>query len=132
MFVLSKSPKRKYLDLLGYLQLDSVSKVLIDFFHIYNSFPGYNGCIFAYGQTGAGKTYTIQGSGLESSGSQSPVSRGKEKTGLLPRVVEYMFSDIESAHDTSSSVVYTVKCSYLEIYNEQIVDLVEFFPYDLF
>jgi len=51
-------------------------------------------------------------------------SKEKDKIGLLPRVVDFMFSDIESAHDTSSNIVYTVKCSYLEIYNEQIIDLV--------
>lgn len=85
---------------------------------------GFNGCIFAYGQTGAGKTYTIQGQGLDVSLNQSLMPEEKVRRGLLPRVVEYMFSDIESAHDTSSSVVYSVKCSYLEIYNEHIIDLV--------
>ena len=49
---------------------------------------------------------------------------GRDRIGILPRVVEYMFSDIESVHDTSSNVAYNVKCSFLEIYNEQIIDLV--------
>ena len=85
---------------------------------------GYNGCIFAYGQTGAGKTYTIQGQGFDMNQSQYFSSKENNTIGLLPRVVDSMFSDIESAHDTSSNITYTVKCSYLEIYNEQIIDLV--------
>jgi len=84
---------------------------------------GYNGCIFAYGQTGAGKTYTIQGPTSESGLNLTMSAEGKERVGILPRVVEYMFSDIESVHDTSSNVAYNVKCSFLEIYNEQIIDL---------
>jgi len=85
---------------------------------------GYNGCIFAYGQTGAGKTYTIQGPGLDISFNNSLNPEENDKRGILPRVVEYMFSNIESAHDTSSNVVYSVKCNFLEIYNEHIIDLV--------
>jgi len=84
---------------------------------------GYNGCIFAYGQTGAGKTYTIQGPGLDISFNNSLNPEENEKRGILPRVVEYMFSSIESAHDTSSNIVYSVKCNFLEIYNEHIIDL---------
>lgn len=89
-------------------------------------YTGYNGSIFAYGQTGAGKTYTIQGQSLDISLNQSLTSEEKEKRGILPRVVEYMFSNIESSHDTSSNVRYTVRCNYLEIYNEHIIDLVLF------
>ena len=65
---------------------------------------GYNGCIFSYGQTGSGKTYTIMGD--------------EKNTGLLPRVVKHMFERIEED-------VLSTKCkvSFLEIYNEQIFDL---------
>lgn len=47
---------------------------------------GYNACIFAYGQTGAGKTFTMQGRGLEKDSDDS-VHRG-----LQPRVFDYIFA----------------------------------------
>ena len=70
---------------------------------------GYNVCIFAYGQTGAGKTYTIMGN------NDSP-----DEKGLIPRTIDHLFSRIEE--DISN---YTVKVSFLEIYNEQIIDLLD-------
>ena len=78
---------------------------------------GYNGCIFAYGQTGAGKTYTIQGNGLDT-------NIDMDKRGILPRVFEYLFSEIYNENDKSSKMDYLIKCGYLEIYNEHIQDLV--------
>mmetsp|Transcript_94625 Transcript_94625/g.187482 ORF Transcript_94625/g.187482 Transcript_94625/m.187482 type:complete len:935 (-) Transcript_94625:101-2905(-) len=76
---------------------------------------GYNSCLFAYGQTGSGKTYTILGS------EQDPDSRG-----LLPRVAEELFQviDEQQARSTeAASVDFYCKVSYLEIYNEQVQDL---------
>jgi hypothetical protein len=70
---------------------------------------GYNGTIFAYGQTGAGKTFTIQGPDIDS-----------DKTrGLLPRCCELIFQQIEE----TKGIEFLVRCSYLEIYQEQIIDL---------
>jgi len=83
---------------------------------------GYNGTIFAYGQTGAGKTFTITGLSLEdlSVEFQTP----HELRGLLPRCFEYLFSAIsESTEKTDQS--FLVKCSFLEIYQEQVIDLLE-------
>jgi hypothetical protein len=80
---------------------------------------GYNGCIFAYGQTGAGKTYTMQGRGLEEDSAES-VHRG-----LQPRVFDYLFA-VTKRND---GIDYLIKCSYLEIYNEQIMDLVSIFHF---
>ena len=70
---------------------------------------GYNGCIFSYGQTGSGKTFTIMGD--------------EKNTGLLPRVVKHMFERIEDD-------VLSTKCkvSFLEIYNEQLRDLLAEMP----
>jgi len=78
---------------------------------------GYHGTIFAYGQTGSGKTYTIQGA-LTESGEDI-----WELRGLIPRVLECLFTHISKHRQTSSNVEYLCTCSYLEIYNEQITDL---------
>ncbi|CAD8151185.1 unnamed protein product [Paramecium pentaurelia] len=72
-----------------------------------NCLDGYNGCVFVYGQTGSGKTYTMMGT--------------QKQPGLLPRVIDFLFNCI--LEDSSENVEYLVKCSYLEIYNEHIIDL---------
>eukprot|EP00041_Stephanoeca_diplocostata_P035316 m.1241260 g.1241260 ORF g.1241260 m.1241260 type:complete len:1584 (+) comp24675_c0_seq2:332-5083(+) len=71
---------------------------------------GQNVCIFAYGQTGSGKTYTMSGNVA------SPETRG-----IMPRAVEHLFSEIERM--SHRNWMYTVKMSFLEIYNDQIRDL---------
>ncbi|KAJ3069596.1 hypothetical protein HDU98_007346 [Podochytrium sp. JEL0797] len=70
---------------------------------------GYNGTIFAYGQSGSGKTHTMMGD-MESD----------EWKGLTPRLVETIFSTIYNAPATME---FTVKVSYMEIYMEKIRDL---------
>ena len=68
---------------------------------------GFNGCIFAYGQTGSGKTYTMQGlPGLP---------------GVIPRLCTDLFKRIEKAKGKKT---FGIKASYVEIYNENIRDLV--------
>mmetsp|Transcript_27647 Transcript_27647/g.49919 ORF Transcript_27647/g.49919 Transcript_27647/m.49919 type:complete len:1136 (-) Transcript_27647:23-3430(-) len=74
---------------------------------------GYNSTIFAYGQTGAGKTHTILGE-IGSEGD-------KENRGILPRCFESLFASIEQSPDTE----YFIKCSFLEIYQEQVFDLLD-------
>jgi len=49
---------------------------------------GYNGTIFAYGQTGAGKTYTIQGSDESDTGA---FDNGNSSSGIMPRAFQYIF-----------------------------------------
>jgi kinesin family protein 5 len=71
---------------------------------------GYNGTVFAYGQTGAGKSYTMMGSDIDD-------EVGK---GIIPRIVEQMFASILSS---PSNIEYTVRVSYMEIYMERIRDL---------
>eukprot|EP00917_Polyrhabdina_sp_WS-2016_P013548 GHVP01029712.1.p1 GENE.GHVP01029712.1~~GHVP01029712.1.p1 ORF type:complete len:767 (+),score=193.89 GHVP01029712.1:550-2850(+) len=73
-----------------------------------NFLDGYNGTVFAYGQTGSGKTYTMQGT--------------KEQQGIIPRVIEHMFDQISIRKMDSNRNIET-KCSYIEIYNETIYDL---------
>ncbi|KAG1656095.1 Kinesin-like protein KIF17 [Nymphon striatum] len=69
---------------------------------------GYNGTIFAYGQTGCGKSFSMQG--IENSSTQK---------GIIPRAFEHIFEAIAS----SESSKYLVHSSFLEIYNEEIRDL---------
>ncbi|OTB16010.1 hypothetical protein K445DRAFT_300801 [Daldinia sp. EC12] len=71
---------------------------------------GYNGTVFAYGQTGAGKSYTMMGTSIED----------EEGKGITPRIVEQIFSSIMSSPPT---IEYTVRVSYMEIYMERIRDL---------
>lgn len=77
---------------------------------------GYNGSIFAYGQTGSGKTYTIMGA-------FSDATLNFQYRGILPRCLEYIFAAIKREIKKNSVIQYLVKCSFLEIYNEQINDL---------
>ncbi|KAF3360935.1 hypothetical protein VdG1_04800 [Verticillium dahliae VDG1] len=71
---------------------------------------GYNGTVFAYGQTGAGKSYTMMGSSIDD----------EEGRGVIPRIVEQIFASIMSS---PSTIEYTVRVSYMEIYMEKIRDL---------
>lgn len=70
---------------------------------------GYNGTIFAYGQTGCGKTHTMLG-----------VQDDEDLKGIIPRAYVHIFGCIDEAKE---GVKYLVRCSYLEIYNESILDL---------
>eukprot|EP00158_Paraphelidium_tribonemae_P006245 Partr_v1_DN27744_c0_g1_i2_m67490 putative Kinesin family member len=76
---------------------------------------GYNSTIFAYGQTGTGKTFSITGPDDVSYSPDDVV-----RWGLVPRSLKYIFSMISQAEEGSRSTVYA---SYLEIYNEQVHDL---------
>ncbi|KAH7970452.1 hypothetical protein HPB49_007469 [Dermacentor silvarum] len=69
---------------------------------------GYNGTVFAYGQTGCGKSFSMQGT-----------PRVPQQKGIIPRSFEHVFEAIAAA-DSSK---YLVHASYLEIYNEDVRDL---------
>lgn len=72
---------------------------------------GFNGTIFAYGQTGTGKTYTMQGAWLE-----------PEKRGVIPNAFDHIFTHISRSQ---SDKQYLVRASYLEIYLEEVRDLLD-------
>ncbi|KAF3844869.1 hypothetical protein F7725_008032, partial [Dissostichus mawsoni] len=80
---------------------------------------GYNGTIFAYGQTGSGKTFTMLGpSELD--------NFTDELRGVIPRCFEYLFFLINREVERSGqSKSFLCKCSFIEIYNEQIYDLLD-------
>ncbi|KAK9289237.1 hypothetical protein L1049_017711 [Liquidambar formosana] len=86
-----------------------------------NCMSGYNSCMFAYGQTGSGKTYTMMGEIYEVEGKLN------EDCGITPRIFEYLFMRIRAEEDNrrDEQLKYSCKCSFLEIYNEQITDLLE-------
>jgi hypothetical protein len=75
---------------------------------------GYNSTIFAYGQTGTGKTFTMEGFTYNSSDIQR---------GIIPRSIEEIFNYIESF--SSNDTKFMVRASYLQIYNESISDLLK-------
>lgn len=74
-----------------------------------HAFEGYNMCIFAYGQTGAGKSFTMMGP-----------DKGAD-SGITPRLCQALFAKTDQNTDTNLS--YSVEVSYLEIYNEKVRDL---------
>ncbi|KAM0954567.1 putative plus-end-directed kinesin ATPase [Dioscorea sansibarensis] len=86
-----------------------------------NCMSGYNSCMFAYGQTGSGKTYTMMGDFHEMDNMLS------EDCGMTPRVFEHLFMRIKQEEEAriEEQLKYSCKCSFLEIYNEQITDLLE-------
>ncbi|KAL6005110.1 hypothetical protein ACLOJK_005671 [Asimina triloba] len=86
-----------------------------------NCMGGYNSCMFAYGQTGSGKTHTMLGD------IEGGTRRHSVNCGMTPRVFEYLFSRIQKEKESrrEEKLKFTCKCSFLEIYNEQILDLLE-------
>jgi len=83
---------------------------------------GLNGTIFAYGQTNSGKTFTIQGSGTIEEGSQGSgtIEEGiGGKGGVIHMAAEDIFSYIINDPDR----IFVVRVSFLEIYNEEVRDL---------
>ncbi|KAI7812516.1 kinesin-like protein KIF1C [Triplophysa rosa] len=74
-----------------------------------HAFEGYNVCIFAYGQTGAGKSYTMMGK-------QEPGQQG-----IIPQMCEDLFR--QTAANTDLDLSFSVEVSYMEIYCERVRDL---------
>ncbi|XP_059427156.1 kinesin-like protein KIF1A isoform X12 [Carassius carassius] len=75
-----------------------------------HAFEGYNVCIFAYGQTGAGKSYTMMG------------KQEKDQQGIIPLLCEDLFTKINDSN-TDNNMSYSVEVSYMEIYCERVRDL---------
>ena len=120
---------------------------------VLSSLEGYNGTLFVYGQTGSGKTYTMMGSEgcveekekekekrkkptvtplmgksgrsvspIFRSQSFTPVPESESDKGVLIYALEDLFAHIKATRDKT----YCLSCCYLEIYNEQVYDLLEF------
>lgn len=96
---------------------EELSRPMIDCF-----MEGFNATVLAYGQTGSGKTYTM-GTGLD--GNIDPLTQG-----LIPRAVEYIFQQLDKTYNqggdfsvAGEGAFYEVYVSFLELYNEEINDL---------
>jgi len=74
-----------------------------------NTIEGFNGCILIYGQTTSGKTFTMLGS--------------PNNPGILPCTLNDIFISINKKKEFSENIIYNIYCSYIEIYNEKINDL---------
>lgn len=80
-----------------------------------NLLAGFNCTLFAYGQSGSGKTFTMEG----------PQHHG-EMAGLIPRIVSAIFEKIQAkTKESNGGLSFAVKVSYVEIYNEKIRDLLD-------
>ncbi|XP_034615642.1 kinesin-like protein KIF9 isoform X1 [Trachemys scripta elegans] len=90
---------------------DAVARDLVS-----QALDGYNGTIMCYGQTGAGKTYTMTGA-----------TENYKHRGIIPRAIQQVFRAVEEHIDQS----ITVRISYLEIYNETLFDLLSTMPHDM-
>ena len=72
-------------------------------------FQGYNGTVFAYGQTGCGKTFTMMG-----------IVDNPELKGIIPNAFSHIFGFIKTEGESKK---FLVRCSFVEIYNEEVIDL---------
>ncbi len=83
---------------------NDLGKIVLD-----NAWGGYNVCLFAYGQTGAGKSYSMVGYDAD--------------LGIVPLAMEQMFERIQA--NTDDNIKYLVEVSMIEIYNEMVQDLIK-------
>ncbi|CAE7226447.1 kif4 [Symbiodinium microadriaticum] len=88
---------------------------------------GYHSTVFAYGQTGSGKTFTMEGFSYQpGTVAKAPQVRAEstspENLGIVPRAIHGLFDRIDRRATTGESV-FTVRLSFLQIYNERIFDL---------
>eukprot|EP00933_Yihiella_yeosuensis_P014804 TRINITY_DN13116_c0_g1_i1.p1 TRINITY_DN13116_c0_g1~~TRINITY_DN13116_c0_g1_i1.p1 ORF type:complete len:639 (+),score=138.61 TRINITY_DN13116_c0_g1_i1:43-1959(+) len=81
---------------------------------VQSAMDGYRVAIFAYGQTGGGKTYTMDGPQADSG------SNAKEASGVIPRTVDLIFSEVEEMKDKGWS--FEITCTLLEVYNDAVYD----------
>ncbi|KAI9330368.1 P-loop containing nucleoside triphosphate hydrolase protein, partial [Zopfochytrium polystomum] len=90
---------------------------------------GYNATIFAFGQTGSGKTFTI-------TGPEEEWDTSADTAGIVPRALEFLFDQVGAIRESQSNrpeqgQSITVRAAFLEIYNEQVQDLLNPGPSNL-
>lgn len=80
---------------------------------VQSALDGYNVCVFAYGQTGSGKTFTMEGG--------EDAESDEDQAGMIPRTIRQIFETQERLKEKSWT--YKLQASFLEIYNEEVRDL---------
>ena len=80
-------------------------------------FHGFNATILAYGQTGSGKTHSM--------GPGSTLGVPFEDVGIVPRVFKFIFDELELRRAQSEFSEFKVKIAFLELYNEELHDLLD-------
>ena len=108
----------------NFKHFETIGKTQVD-----NALSGYNNSIFAYGQTGTGKTYTMLGP----NGGHGDLNdtKASQSLGLIPRILHYLFESINKAQEareesnTNVNTVNKVTISYMEIYQENVRDLLD-------
>ena len=97
---------------------DTCVKDIVD-----GALDGVSGCVLAYGQTGAGKTYTMSG----------PPAGSFSDRGIMPRSISYIFSKVEEARQAAGGEerYSAIRVSYVEIYQDKLIDLLAKSPGDL-
>ena len=94
-------------------QSETSQDIIYDYFGkdiVKDVLSGYNGTIFAYGQSGSGKTFTMYGSDIYDD----------TVKGIIPRLIQDIFNYVDKADD---NVIFQFKMSFLQIYKEVIYDL---------
>jgi kinesin family protein 4/21/27 len=76
---------------------------------------GYNATVLAYGQTGSGKTFTM--------GSASSIDKDVVNQGIIPRAIMLLIDEIDKRFRNDSSNKFEIKAQFIEIYGEEIHDL---------
>ena len=100
---------------------NSSAKQIVDAF-----VKGYNGTIFAYGQSGSGKTYTMLGpeeviDQIVSKSEDQIEEKTQQMYGIIPRAIKQFFDGINNSIENGSQ--YQIGLNYFEIYNENIINL---------
>jgi len=80
---------------------------------VQSALDGYNVCVFAYGQTGSGKTFTMEGG--------PAIDDDESQCGMIPRTIRQIFEEQKKLKEKNWE--YKLQASFLEIYNEEIRDL---------
>ncbi|EQC34751.1 hypothetical protein, variant [Saprolegnia diclina VS20] len=86
-----------------------------------DAWRGFNCSLFAYGQTGAGKSFSMMGKAKGNNNHSHQHAISSAHDGLIPRLCHGLFEKINAVPDDARS--YLVKMSYVEIYNERVYDL---------
>lgn len=98
---------------------DTVAASLLD-----DVFDGFNSCIITYGQTGTGKTYTMEGPGFQLAGKDTAdTGTDEDLSGIVPRLIQNIFDRVEQL--TADGLKAEVFASFVEVYKEKLHDCLD-------